>query len=62
MEDAKEQLCRQYEEAIIDNQKEIYANKVFNELKGKKAFIVRISDLQNVRIGENNLDNGFKYY
>ncbi len=61
-EDAKEQLCRQYEEAIIDNQKEIYANKVFNELKGKKAFIVRISDLQNVRIGENNLDNGFKYY
>lgn len=61
-EEEKEKLRKQYEEAIIDNKKETYANKIFKELKGKKAFIVRISDLQNVRIKENEEDNNFKYY
>ncbi len=61
-EEAQDNLSKQYEKAVLDNKKEAYTNKVFEELKGKKAFIVRISDLQNVRIDQNDDNNEFKYY
>lgn len=58
---AKCTLRQQYDKAYLEIQKDTYAKKIFENLKGKKVYLVRISDLQNVVLHKKEYSDDFKY-
>lgn len=61
MEKSKTRLQEQYKIALLAHQKKLYAEKVFNELTGKKVYLVRISDLQTAVLHIKDYDGEFRY-